>query len=250
MLEPIEQIFINYKNFISKLKTSSTLNYKRFVRWLSKYIQLKSFEQKFKSTHLPVYEPGQIVFLDFGCGLGNEFSYPHYAVVLNTSDRKKNTILTVVPLTSKKERHKELKPWEYELQQSIPSLLGMKALSTFDLNAPEYRNLRDDAVKLAVQELPHEEFYIKYQEILRAGVEAIYNNNLDIMKLREKMKEGSIVETNHVRTINKLRILTPTRRHHALYGVKIHENDLAGIRLLIMKDIITGDIDKLTPKRI
>ncbi len=66
------------------------------------YIAYKSNESKFSPTYLPKYEQGQIIFVDFGCGIRHEFSYPHYAIVLNTKDRKKNDLLTVVPLTSKR----------------------------------------------------------------------------------------------------------------------------------------------------
>ena len=73
------------------------------------YIAYKSNESKFNPTYLPKYDQGQIIFVDFGYGIKYEFSYPHYAIVLNTQDRKKNDLLTVWPLTSKKSKHSTLK---------------------------------------------------------------------------------------------------------------------------------------------
>lgn len=92
-----------YFSYAKYLYRENTTNFKRFKNWMHTYIAYKANESKFSSTYLPKYEQGQIIFVDFGCGIKHEFSYPHYAIVLNTSDRKKNDLLTVVPLTSKKQ---------------------------------------------------------------------------------------------------------------------------------------------------
>lgn len=239
-----------YLTYAAFLEKNSQKNFLRFTKWLLKYIRLKLNERKFKATYLPRYEEGQIIFVDFGCGVGNEFSYPHYAIVLNIKDMKKNAILTVVPLTSKKEKHKILKPWEHELKQSIPSLLGEKALSNFDLERPEHTDLKNDLVQLALQNLPRKEFDEKYASLLAQGVRILYEHSREIMELRDKMKEGSIVETNQIKTISKARILFPTKKSHALYGIKINDNDLYAIKYKIMQNIIRSDIDSNPKERL
>lgn len=93
-----------YILFAKHLANTNTKNFERFKSWMHTYIAYKSNESKFSPTYLPKYEQGQIIFVDFGCGIRHEFSYPHYAIVLNTKDRKKNDLLTVVPLTSKKRK--------------------------------------------------------------------------------------------------------------------------------------------------
>lgn len=91
-----------YVLYAKHLASTNAKNFERFKSWMHTYISYKSNETKFSPTYLPKYEQGQIIFVDFGCGIRHEFSYPHYAIVLNTKDRKKNDLLTVVPLTSKK----------------------------------------------------------------------------------------------------------------------------------------------------
>ena len=98
-----------YVLYAKHLASTNAKNFERFKSWMYTYISYKSNESKFSPTYLPKYEQGQIIFVDFGCGIRHEFSYPHYAIVLNTRDRKKNDLLTVVPLTSKKEKHNTLK---------------------------------------------------------------------------------------------------------------------------------------------
>lgn len=238
-----KEIFNSYEAYSKQLEKTSPKNFIRFTKWLTQYIRLKLNEKRFNATYLPRYQEGQIIFVDFGCGIGHEFSYPHYAVVLDVNDRKKNQLLTVVPLTSKKAKHNILKPWEHELKRNIPALLGDKALANFDLNKPEYADLKKDLVGLALQSLPVNEFEKKYNSLLFQGVKAICDNNKDIMALREKMKEGSIVETNQIRTISKSRILFPTKKAHPMYDIKISINDLYAIKYKIAKSILANNID-------
>lgn len=239
-----------YRNFAKHLKSTNTKNFQRFITWLQWYIQLKQNEKSFKSTYLPKYEEGQIIFIDFGCGISHEFSYPHYAVVLTINDRKKNDLLTVVPMTSKKDKHKNLKPWEHELQATVPDLLAKKALSKFDLQKPEYAELKNEYIQLTSQNLSEEDFNKRYNELLKKGVQAIYENNHDIMNFGEKMKQGSIVETNQIRTISKSRIKFPLKKIHPLYDIKVDKEDLYAIKTKIMKNIIISDVDKTSEEHI
>lgn len=239
-----------YIAYVAFLEKKSQKNFLRFTKWLLHYIRLKSNDHTFKSTYLPRYEEGQIIFVDFGCGIGHEFSYPHYAIVLNIKDMKKNSLLTVVPMTSKKEKHKILKPWEHELKQPIPSLLGEKALANFDLEKPEYAGLKNDLVQLALQNVTKEDFDKKYAALLAQGVQSIYESNKAIMELREKMKEGSIVETNQIKTISKARILFPTKKSHPLYSIRINPYDLREIKYKIIQNIILSDVDNIPKERL
>lgn len=239
-----------YAYYISKLKSRSPKNFSPFLDWLVKYIHYKTSEHTFKPTFLPKYDEGQIIFIDFGCGISHEFSYPHYAIVLNGQDRKKNSLLTVLPLTSKKEFHDRLRPFEYELAIPISDLLMIKTINSFDLNRPEYAELRKDAINLTQQELCNEEFTQKYNDLIQQGVQAIAENNPAIMNLREKMNRGSIVECNQIRTISKARILAPKKASHPLYNIKIATEDLNRIRVKLMQLFILTNIDNYQEKSI
>lgn len=241
-----------YVRFTKALNETNLTNYNRFIKWLYNFIHLKANEHKFKSTFLPKYEQGQILFLDFGCGIGSEFSYPHYAVVINSDDMKKNPIVTVMPLTSKKAKHNVLMPWEHELTRPVPSLLAEKAFNNFDLDSEDYKTLRLDVIELMnhKKDYTDDQFKEKYTSLVNKGVELIVSTNQDIMTFRDKMKEGSIVETNHIRTIDKARIKFPDKRTHPLYGIRISDSDLANILYLHTSHTLPKNIDKLIEKNV
>lgn len=244
------EILKSYRRYASSLRSNSLKNFNKFLAWLQRYIQLKQSEYTFRPSYLPRYEEGQIIFVDFGCGIDHEFSYPHYAIVLDTHDMKKSQFLTVVPMTSKKPKHKHPKPWEHELQAPIPKLLAMKVLNNFDLQMPEYTALRQDIVSLMTNKITDNEFHIKYEVILNKGLQSLLENNKAIMQLREKMKDGSIVETNQLRTLSKARINFPRRKTHPLYGIKISKADLNTVKVKIAKNIIVDTIDRTEQERI
>lgn len=241
-----------YFLYAKSLYMENTTNFERFKNWMHTYISYKTNESKFSSTYLPKYEQGQILFLDFGCGIGSEFSYPHYAVVINSDDMKKNPIITVMPLTSKKAKHNVLMPWEHELTRPVPSLLAEKAFNNFDLDSEDYKTLRLDVIELMnhKKDYTDDQFKENYTSLVNKGVELIVSTNQDIMTFRDKMKEGSIVETNHIRTIDKARIKFPNKRTHPLYGIRISDSDLANILYLHTSHTLPKNIDKLIEENV
>ena len=207
-----------YVLYAKHLASTNAKNFERFKSWMHTYISYKSNETKFSPTYLPKYEQGQIIFVDFGCGIRHEFSYPHYAIVLNTKDRKKNDLLTVVPLTSKKEKHNTLKEWEHEISYPIKNLLIDKVLSDFNLYGDKYVQLRDKVIAFAKNSssLSKDEYAKRYSALVDAGVKEIYSSNKDVMDFAEKMAKGTIVELNQIKTISKSRIIFPVKKSHAL----------------------------------
>lgn len=231
-----------YVLYAKHLASTNAKNFERFKSWMYTYISYKSNESKFSPTYLPKYEQGQIIFVDFGCGIRHEFSYPHYAIVLNTKDRKKNDLLTVVPLTSKKEKHNTLKEWEHEISYPIKNLLIDKVLSDFNLYGDKYVQLRDKVIAFAKNSssLSKDEYAKRYSALVDAGVKEIYSSNKDVMDFAEKMAKGTIVELNQIKTISKSRIIFPDKKSHALYDIKIHPADLISIHYALMSHIILG----------
>ena len=231
-----------YVLYAKHLASTNAKNFERFKSWMHTYIAYKSNESKFSPTYLPKYEQGQIIFVDFGCGIRHEFSYPHYAIVLNTKDRKKNDLLTVVPLTSKKEKHNILKEWEHEISYPIKNLLIDKVLSDFNLYGNKYVQLRDKVIAFAKNSssLSKDEYAKRYSALVDAGVKEIYSSNKDVMDFAEKMAKCTIVELNQIKTISKSRIIFPVKKSHALYDIKIHPADLISIHYALMSHIILG----------
>lgn len=235
-----------YILYAKDLANTNTTNFERFKSWMHTYIAYKSNESKFNPTYLPKYQQGQIIFVDFGCGIKHEFSYPHYAIVLNTHDRKKNDLLTVVPLTSKKPKHNKLKDWEHEITYPIQNLLVDKVTNNFNLYNTKYTELRDKIITLAkiAPSMDSDEFALQYSKLIEVGVNEIYSNNKDVMEFADKMSKGSIVEINQIKTISKSRIIFPTKKSHPLYDIKIHPSDLSIIHYKLLNHLV-ADIDRI-----
>lgn len=247
--DSVKKIILLIRKYISYAKdlaNKNTTNYERFKKWMHAYIAYKSNESKFNPTYLPKYEQGQIIFVDFGCGIKHEFSYPHYAIVLNAHDRKKNDLLTVVPLTSKKPKHNQLKNWEHEIAYPIQNLLVDKVTNDFNLYSTKYNELRDKIIALGKigPTIDKHKFAEQYSKLIEIGVNEIYANNKDIMEFADKMSKGSIVETNQIKTISKSRIIFPTKKSHPLYDIKIHPSDLSIIQYKLVNHLL-ADTNKI-----
>ncbi|WP_367377479.1 type II toxin-antitoxin system PemK/MazF family toxin [Enterococcus gilvus] len=76
--------------------------YTYLPQWLlSQSLYLKDERTRGKKN-FKVFKRGTIVYVDFGINVGNELSGNHFAIVLNNFDNKKNGVLTVVPISSKR----------------------------------------------------------------------------------------------------------------------------------------------------
>ena len=78
-------------------------------KYLPTHLQFKanSFEyenNKKEISKYQIYKRGAIVLVNFGINTGNELSGNHFAIVLNKSDHPKNSVLTVIPLSSKNKK--------------------------------------------------------------------------------------------------------------------------------------------------
>lgn len=98
----LNNAFLNYNNIIEK-----NLPYKfaYLDEWLLKQSKLLLNEIGTEKTTFKTFKRGTIIKVDFGVGLHSEMSQVHFAIVLNNYDNPRNSILTVLPLTSKKNKY-------------------------------------------------------------------------------------------------------------------------------------------------
>ncbi len=102
----LDKAYINYHKIIDK-----NLPYK--FAYLDEWMLKKSKKLMYETENIEnniiadyrVYKRGTLIKADFGVGLGSEMSQVHFAIVLNKFDNKKNNVLTVIPLTSKKSKY-------------------------------------------------------------------------------------------------------------------------------------------------
>lgn len=99
-------------------KHASTFKMRRLPYWIETYgfwLNKENFH-KMPEYHR-TFTRGSVVMVDFGVQLANEFSGPHFAVVLSKNDDKYSPVLTVVPLSSKEKDW--YAPLGYELRDEI-----------------------------------------------------------------------------------------------------------------------------------
>ncbi|MCL2003264.1 MAG: type II toxin-antitoxin system PemK/MazF family toxin [Oscillospiraceae bacterium] len=89
---------------LDKLKaTISKLSPKRqdiITKWIVRWNRYLTLEDTFKPEYIPRYKRGDIVYVDFGFNVGNEYGGVHYAAVLEHDNSKTGGNIMVIPLTS------------------------------------------------------------------------------------------------------------------------------------------------------
>jgi len=93
----IDTALIRLRDTIKKLPTKKQ---SIIAKWIFKWCQYIDFESTFKPERVPRYKRGDVVYVDFGFNVGNEYGGVHYAAVLEVNNHKGNGNIIVIPLTS------------------------------------------------------------------------------------------------------------------------------------------------------
>ena len=86
--------------------------------WIKDYVKMINFEENFDPTKNIAYKRGNIVKLNFGFNVGAEYGGLHYGIVLDNKNDHNSPVITVIPLTSKKDS-KELHPNSVDLGNDL-----------------------------------------------------------------------------------------------------------------------------------
>ena len=243
------------------LYISNNTNNKKF-KYIGKsdYYRAKRFKKE-NSEEQPLfkkYKRGTILFVDFGTGVGNEFSLPHFAIVLNNKDNPKNGLLTVVPLSSKnKKGYVDLgKDLINNLIETVCKDLEIIMDTIESVNEiHRIHNLGEKQSKDISEE--HKELLISFIKKHDPTVTHL-NDSLfyswmkteekwinDIFYKYFKYDKNTFANVNNIKTISKLRIAKPLNPNDPIGRTRISEENLQKIEKEILKSITTIDIDKL-----
>jgi pemK-like protein len=186
------------------LKRADLISY--WIHTFSNYVQS---EDTFDPKYLPKYKRGDVIKADFGYRCKNELGGRHYAIILDVSNAKSSGLVTVIPLTSKKE-NKRIHSSEVDIGNEIFTSL----ISSFDKQKKQYE-----------LDLSNTE-----SESSRAKI----SSNFCILEKKRKeiigMKEGSVAMIGHISTISKVRIQDPINSTTGiLCGVKVSPTILSMI---------------------
>lgn len=204
--------------------------------WLDhvSYRYEKEFKNEFPRRYYH-YDRGTVIRVDFGVNMGSEFSFVHFAIVLDKKDNSRKKTLTVLPLTSKQKKGrfslgKEifnqtlvlLQERYIENYKRLVSL--MKQYSELQKKDPNSCNFDHDIKETKNKLL---EFKSDLAEL---------NKVLDIYKDYNK---DSFVRLSDVTTISKFRIRR-INKFDPSGKIKLSEQQMAEISDELMKLYISG----------
>lgn len=215
------------------------------VYWLKDYTNYLKNEKRFKQKFLPIYKYGTIIQVNFGFNVQHEYGGLHYAIVLDKSDNKHKSTLTVMPLSSIKEDAdlEKLKNNNFMLGTEFYQLYLNKinTLSkTIDERLKELHSDIDslsEKIKLSENGLEEKVFSQYYNEIKQRISEAEKSAKYldDCKEMIDKMKLGSIAKLTSITTISKMRIKNPQNSQGTLSGIVLSEDTMEKITFEINK---------------
>lgn len=192
----------------SELKTQSKSDKLSF--WIETFSKYQADEASFNPFWRPNYQRGDIIKVDFGFNVGREYGGLHYAVVISKHIARSADTLTVIPLTSKKDKpvHRN----DVDLGEEIYEKLYTKYLQAFNDAA------REAAKNISIEPTDDNKLLI-----------SLHIDEKEMNKLWDeisKMKKGSIALISQITTISKMRIHNPKNTTDTLYGVRLSTDAL------------------------
>lgn len=241
------QLWSKFKNLTNTLiadPQGDPVNYKRgalLFYWLQQYHGYIKGEQKFNPRYRPALLKGNVVKVNFGFNLGNEFGGLHYAIVMNDSAAG-NGVVTVIPLRSLKESEdsSRLRGNDVFLGRELYNLLQGKLVglrSNYSLQLDEARKELEEAEHwrsnnpgkilptTTIKKLTDKVEFIKQQQAL------IERTSQEIKSL----KLGSVAIINQIRTISRMRIEDPKDSLGILYGLRLGRDKMQLVKAELMK---------------
>lgn len=209
-------------NFIEELKANnkdekSCKKAGLLAYWIIDYVHMLRQEKTFNSSKLLKYNRGDIVSVNFGYRIGSELGGKHFAMVLDNSNSLKSDVVTVLPLTSKKEKSSN-NYFCYELKHGLYELHEKKLNTLIDKCTTEISSIAMASVSASEQF----ENLTKRLKLLNEKITEAENLN----KALEKLKNGTIVNIGQIITVSKIRILNPKKASDSLNKIKVLGDDL------------------------
>lgn len=226
-------VFRDFENFVDELSKDVNMKdkYKKAVNltyWLNDYKKYLKQEKSFNPKFLPVYKKGSIVEVNLGFNIGTEYGGVHYGIVLTPNDTKRNSNLTILPLSSMKanKTKKDLHTYELFLGAEIYNILTEKAMLLLNDIQNEINKLPEILSNINIED-EHTEFpiaidlkgKIDFEKLEKRRIQA-YN----CLNKSKKMKKGSFAKINQITTISKMRVRDPLNELSPLYNVVVSDD--------------------------
>ncbi len=216
VLNHITTVIESLKDFLCNLVNQNIKALKKkadlICYWIKDWINYLSYEDVFKNKTHHKYKRGSILNVNFGFNIGSELGGLHLAIVIDKNDSIKKPMLTVIPLTSVKEHTdiSKLSKDKLPLGVIINKLIIDKVSKESHENSSQMKQL--DAQKDSYEDLLK---LLKEHEIISGHIDQLL-----------KMKFGSIAHIGQIKSISKLRIVSPTRKKDLLDNIVLPDKIL------------------------
>ncbi len=166
--------------------------------------------------------------------MGSEEGGLHYCVVLDRNNSRNSPVITIVPLTSVKDKtdvkrlHKGNVYLGDELYQSLKSKITHEITELSDKVNELLKSVDSTEKKMCTPDIK--------ERIASANQQLKFCERMS--EEVKKMKAGSIALTNQIRTISKIRIYDPKTNHDILSGIKLSSEKLDLIDTAILQQLI------------
>lgn len=213
-------------------KKASVLSY-----WLCDYMRMLKREETFIPGKLKKYKRGEIVKVHLGYNIGSEQGGLHYAIVLDNNNKRSDSTVTVVPLSSVKNNDKPLYHARVPLGNTIFLQLQEKLNTqnailkeTIAKNNAEIDSLLEDIRKDTgddnVIQMNGPKLNQRIQDLNRSvqSQTELLKSNDKITKEISKMKSGSVALVNQITTVSKIRIYNPLYSNDALSKIRVSDD--------------------------
>lgn len=203
------------------------------------------------------YKKGSIIFVDFGTGIGNEFSHPHFCVVMDNKDNPKKGTLTVIPLTSKEKKNfinldknmifKFFEKTVNNIQESNKLLTAIFDLESNPITKkPGIYYPKDKNIQLLMDELAERHNITGHLKINEARllIEKDENHLKEIVKFYLKHNKNTYANVQAITTISKFRIFKPINPLDPIGKIVLSERILKILETAVIKNLTSYKIDK------
>lgn len=214
-LTQVRNLMKKYLNNIETMDKADKLAY-----WLEDYTRFLNFEDNFDPKYLKSYKRGDIIKVNLGYNIGNEEGGLHYCIVVDKQNNRSSGIITIVPLTSYKE-----KPIHYTsvfLGNEIYKNFKEKYDSLMLKFSKNINSITPNTSQKEVQNMLDDLFFLQRMD-----------------SEMSKMKKGSVALVSQITTISKQKIYDPQKNNDVLSGLRLSDDSL---------DLINNKIKELYTK--
>ena len=227
LLSEYSRLFLALSGNPATYKKAALLFY-----WLRDYKNFIKNETAFSSNYCPDFPRGSIVNLNLGFNLGSELGGLHYGVVLQRS-RRNNPNLIIAPMTSVKDTKdtEHLPPCKVFLGEELYFKIQGK-YEGLKVSIPSEAEILKSAVESVKDEADKARISAKIEDL---------SYRLDTLRKTQnklaKLKHGSIVAIDQIRSVSKMRLIDPTNKYDVLYGLKLSNASMDAIDKCIIETL-------------